>query len=104
MLGIRETQKAIGTIKNGLRRGKTAPRELPEDLAGAWLGKVQAPTLLIVGGHDYTVIDLNREAQRNLHCPSLLEIVPGATHLFEEPGTLQQAARLAQTWFLQHLE
>ena len=73
------------------------------DLAGAWLGKVQAPTLLIVGGHDYPVIDLNREAQRHLHCTNLLEIVRGATHLFEEPGTLAQAARLAQTWFLAHL-
>ena len=73
------------------------------DLAGAWLEKVQAPTLLIVGGHDYPVIDLNREAQRHLRCESLLEIVRGATHLFEEPGTLAQAARLAQSWFLAHL-
>jgi putative phosphoribosyl transferase len=73
------------------------------DLAGPWLEKVQSPTLLIVGGHDYPVIDLNREAQRQLRCESLLEIVGGATHLFEEPGTLAQAARLAQSWFLSHL-
>jgi len=73
------------------------------DLAGPWLEKVQAPTLLIVGGHDYAVIDLNREAQRHLHCPSLLEIVRGATHLFEEPGALAQVARLAQSWFRAHL-
>lgn len=73
------------------------------DLAGAWLGKVQAPTLLIVGSNDHAVIDLNREAQRQLHCTSLLEIVRGATHLFEEPGTLAQAARLAQSWFLANL-
>lgn len=73
------------------------------DLAGPWLEKVQAPTLLIVGGHDYPVIDLNREAQRHLHCSSLLEIVKGATHLFEEPGALAQVARLAQGWFLSHL-
>lgn len=73
------------------------------DLAGDWLPKVQAPTLLIVGGHDYQVIDLNREAQRALRCTNLLEIVRGATHLFEEPGTLAQAARLAQSWFVQHL-
>ena len=73
------------------------------DLAGAWLEKVSTPTLLIVGGHDYAVIELNREAQRHLHGPCLLEIVPGATHLFEEPGTLAQAARLAQSWFLTHL-
>lgn len=73
------------------------------DLAGAWLEKVAAPTLLIVGGHDHPVIDLNRDAQRQLHCLCLLEIVPGATHLFEEPGTLAQAARLARAWFLEHL-
>jgi putative phosphoribosyl transferase len=73
------------------------------DLAGVWLEKVQAPTLLIVGGHDYPVIDLNRQAQQHLHCRNLLEIVPGATHLFEERGTLAQAGRLAQSWFLQHL-
>lgn len=74
------------------------------DLAGGWLEKVQAPTLLVIGGHDYAVIDLNREAQRHLRCTNLLEIVRGATHLFEEPGTLAQAARLAQTWFLTHLQ
>ena len=74
------------------------------DLAGPWLQKVQAPTLLIVGGHDYQVIDLNREAQQHLRCTNLLEIVRGATHLFEEPGTLAQAARLAQSWFLSHLQ
>ena len=73
------------------------------DLAGDWLTRVQAPTLLIVGGHDYPVIDLNRDAQRQLRCPNLLEIVPGATHLFEESGTLTQAARLAQSWFLNYL-
>ncbi len=73
------------------------------DLAGPWLEKVQAPTLLVVGGHDYAVIDLNREAQRHLRCTNLLEVVSGATHLFEEPGTLAQAARLAQSWFLAYL-
>lgn len=73
------------------------------DLAGGWLEKVQTPTLLVVGGQDYAVIDLNREAQRHLRCTNLLEIVPGATHLFEESGTLAQAARLAQSWFLTHL-
>ncbi|MCX6434115.1 MAG: phosphoribosyltransferase family protein [Actinobacteria bacterium] len=73
------------------------------DLAGDWLTKVQVPTLLIVGANDLPVIDLNREAQRQLTCPNLLEIVRGATHLFEEPGTLAQAARLAQSWFLNYL-
>ena len=73
------------------------------DLAGPWLEKVQAPTLLVVGGHDHAVVDLNREAQRHLRCTNLLEVVSGATHLFEEPGTLAQAARLAQSWFLAYL-
>jgi putative phosphoribosyl transferase len=73
------------------------------DLAGDWLTKVQAPTLLIVGGHDFAVIDMNREAQRRMHGANLLEIVRGATHLFEEQGTLAQAARLAQSWFLNYL-
>jgi putative phosphoribosyl transferase len=73
------------------------------DLAGGWLDGVQAPTLLIVGGHDYAVIDMNREAARRLHCTHLVEIVNGATHLFEEAGALAQVSRLAQTWFLQYL-
>lgn len=73
------------------------------DLAGAWLAKVEAPTLLIVGANDLQVLDLNREAQHEMHCTTLLEVVRGASHLFEEPGTLAQAARLAQSWFLAHL-
>jgi pimeloyl-ACP methyl ester carboxylesterase len=85
------------------RGGPWQPLRQRSDLAGPWLEKVQAPTLLIVGGHDYAVIDLNREAQRHLHCTSLLEVVRGATHLFEEPGALAQVARLAQSWFLAHL-
>jgi pimeloyl-ACP methyl ester carboxylesterase len=72
-------------------------------LAGGWLGQVTAPTLLIVGSHDLEVMELNREAQRRLHCPNLLEVVKGATHLFEEPGALCQVSRLAQSWFLQYL-
>jgi putative phosphoribosyl transferase len=73
------------------------------DLAGEWLSKVEAPTLLIVGGHDYPVIDLNREAQTHLRCVHLLEIVRGATHLFEEPGALAQVAVLARDWFTRYL-
>jgi len=64
---------------------------------------VQAPTLLIVGGSDPEVLALNRRAQRELRCEHELAIVPGATHLFEEPGTLDQAARLAGAWFLQKM-
>ena len=73
------------------------------DLAAPRLGAVTAPTLLIVGGHDDVVLDLNRQAQAQLHCESHLAVVPGATHLFEEPGTLQAAAKLACDWFTDHL-
>ena len=65
--------------------------------------KVTAPTLLIVGGEDPEVLALNREAYRRLHCERRLEVVPGATHLFEEPGTLESVVALARAWFLQHL-
>ena len=73
------------------------------DLAGDELPRVQAPTLLIVGGNDPQVLDLNREALDQLQCEKRLEIVPGATHLFEEPGTLEEVARLAREWLLRHL-
>jgi dienelactone hydrolase len=73
------------------------------DLAGEALARVEAPTLLIVGGCDEPVIDLNREAMRQMHAHVQLEIVPGATHLFEEPGTLDQVADLAATWFARYL-
>ena len=73
------------------------------DLAGPALGRVRAPTLLIVGGHDETVLDLNRAAQTRLRCENRLEIVPGATHLFEEPGALDRVADLAARWFTAHL-
>jgi len=73
------------------------------DLAGARLSAVSAPTLLIVGGDDEDVLDLNRRARAALRCPSDLAVVPGATHLFEEPGTLDAAARLARDWFTRHL-
>lgn len=73
------------------------------DLAGAVLPYVQAPTLLIVGGNDFQVIALNREAFAQLRCEKDLVIIPGATHLFEEPGALDQVARLAREWFARHL-
>jgi putative phosphoribosyl transferase len=74
------------------------------DLAGGMLGHVTAPTLLIVGGHDDVVIELNQKALEVMTCVKRLEIVPGATHLFEEPGTLDQVARLAAGWFAEHLK
>jgi len=67
------------------------------------LGSVTAPTLLLVGGLDDVVIDLNRQAYARLHCEKELVIVPGATHLFEEPGTLEEVARQAAAWFAKHL-
>jgi putative phosphoribosyl transferase len=73
------------------------------DLAGPRLSQVAAPTLLIVGGADDMVLELNRRAQAQLHCPSSLAVVPGATHLFEEPGTLAKAAGLARDWFTRYL-
>ena len=74
------------------------------DLAGAALGSVHAPTMLIVGGDDRVVLELNREAKAQLRCESTLRVVPDATHLFEEPGTLQAAAELARDWFVSHLD
>jgi putative phosphoribosyl transferase len=73
------------------------------DLAGSALERVQAPTLLIVGGQDLPVIDMNQEALDQLRVPKQLTIVPGATHLFEEPGTLEEVARLASQWFGHYL-
>jgi len=69
------------------------------DLAGSALSQVTAPTLLIVGSQDSVVIGLNEQALRHLRCEAQLEIVPGATHLFQEPGTLEQVAALAVQWF-----
>ena len=73
------------------------------DLAAPRLGDVRAPTLLIVGGDDTLVLELNREAQAQMRCETRLSVVPGASHLFEEPGTLQMAAELARDWFVDHL-
>jgi putative phosphoribosyl transferase len=73
------------------------------DLAGAALERVEAPTLAIVGGEDRHVLELNRQALARMHCVTSLEIIPGATHLFEEPGALEKVAKLAQAWFAEEL-
>ncbi len=73
------------------------------DLAGDALEQVRAPTLLIVGGSDVVVLELNREAASRLRCEYALEVVPGATHLFEEPGALERVCELATEWFVRHL-
>jgi pimeloyl-ACP methyl ester carboxylesterase len=73
------------------------------DLAGRVLNRVQAPTLLIVGGDEESVIELNQAALAQLRAEKELMLVPGATHLFEEPGALEQVATLASNWFARHL-
>ena len=73
------------------------------DLAGDALPRVQAPTLLIVGGNDDTVIELNERARDQMRCDVRMEIIPSATHLFEEAGALEQVANLASDWFVDHL-
>ncbi|WP_326697541.1 phosphoribosyltransferase family protein [Streptomyces sp. NBC_01754] len=99
--GAAAALRAAATPDSGV--GAVVSRGGRPDLAGADLSAVRAPTLLIVGGEDTTVIGLNRQAQAALHCENRLETVPGATHLFEEPGTLDQAAELARDWFTAHL-
>ena len=75
------------------------------DLAGEQaLAQVQAPTLLIIGGRDDAVLDLNREAASKMRAAHTIEVVPGASHLFDEPGTLEQVTRLAAAWFVKHLD
>jgi putative phosphoribosyl transferase len=73
------------------------------DLAERYLPDVAAPTLLLVGGEDEPVVEMNQQAYRLLRCPKQLTIIPGATHLFEEPGTLEQVAEQALQWFARHL-
>jgi len=73
------------------------------DLAGDALPKVKAPTLLIVGGEDHLVIELNEQARAQMRCEIKIDIVPGATHLFEEQGALEKVAKLARDWFVNHI-
>jgi putative phosphoribosyl transferase len=94
----------IAAAQLGQRVAAVVSRGGRPDLAGpAALAAVQAPTLLIVGGADHGVIELNEQALRQMRCESQLDIVPGATHLFEEPGTLEQVSELAASWFARHL-
>jgi dienelactone hydrolase len=87
----------------GATVGAVVSRGGRPDLAMAALDRVESPTLLIVGGLDDVVIELNRQAYEQLKAEKQLVIVPGATHLFEEPGTLEEVARLAANWFKGHL-
>ena len=73
------------------------------DLAGDGLAAVDAPTLLIVGGHDQPVLELNTAARERMRCRTEIAVVPGASHLFEEPGALDAVARMAAAWFAEYL-
>ena len=94
LVAAAERPQAVGAVVS--RGGRP-------DLAGMALPEVEAPTLLIVGGEDLPVITLNRQALEQLRTEKQLTVVPGATHLFEEPGTLEEVARLARDWFLRYL-
>lgn len=89
----KEPKKIVAVVSRGGR----------PDMAMIDLPQVKAPTLLIVGGNDDIVIDLNKQALAKLQCVKELKIVKGATHLFEEPGTLEEVAELATSWFLRYL-
>ena len=94
----------VAAAERRTRIGAVVSRGGRPDLAGVdALAQVTAATLLVVGGNDHMVIDLNRRALAALHCEKRLEIVPGATHLFEEPGALEQVATLASQWFVEFL-
>ncbi len=95
LVAAAELRESIGAVVS--RGGRP-------DLAGDALGRVKAATLLIVGGDDKPVIPLNEEAYYLLHCERALRIVPGASHLFEEPGTLEKVAAMAAEWFAGHLQ
>jgi putative phosphoribosyl transferase len=93
----------VAAAELGEQIGAVVSRGGRADLAGDALPKVKSPTLLIVGGLDYPVIRMNEDAYRQLRCEKELKIVPGATHLFEEPGALEEVAHLAAEWFQRHL-
>jgi dienelactone hydrolase len=93
----------VAAAENPQNVGAVVSRGGRPDLAGEALPKVQAPTLLIVGGNDDIVIELNEQARDRMRCQVKLEIIPGATHLFEEPGTLENVATLASAWFAKHI-
>jgi dienelactone hydrolase len=93
----------VAAAQLGVIVGAVVSRGGRPDLAADSLSLVKAPTLLIVGGLDYPVVEMNRQAYSRLRCEKEIEIVPAATHLFEEPGTMDQVAHLAAKWFQTHL-
>src|SRR5690606_4417774 len=117
-LAVQQPETALGYFgaSTGAAAALVAAAEAPKliravvsrggrpDLAGDALEHVRAPTLLIVGGEDHAVLRLNESSLARLRCEKKLVVVPGATHLFEEPGTLDEVARLAAAWFVAHFE
>jgi putative phosphoribosyl transferase len=99
--GAAAALRAAGQLGSAI--GAVVSRGGRPDLAAPHLGEVTAPTLLIVGSRDEVVVDLNERARDQLRCPNQLAVVPGATHLFEEPGAMEQVAVLARGWFTRHL-
>jgi putative phosphoribosyl transferase len=93
----------VAAAERADRVGAVVSRGGRPDLAAASLGRVAAPTLLLVGGNDTPVIELNEQAYAQLHCEKELRLIPGATHLFEEAGALEKVAHLAAEWFTKHL-
>jgi putative phosphoribosyl transferase len=93
----------VAAAQEGRKVSAVVSRGGRPDLAGNWLFKVQAPTLLIVGGDDRDVLALNKGAYEELRCVKELEVIPGATHLFEEPGALEAVTEKAGAWFAKHL-
>ena len=94
----------VAAARIGESIGAVVSRGGRPDLAGEALPQVKSPTLLIVGGADEPVIELNKEAFARLRCKKEMKIIPGATHLFEEPGALEQVAQMAAAWFAEHLQ
>ena len=93
----------VAAAERSVAVGAVVSRGGRPDLASSYLPAVQAPTLLLVGSQDTQVIELNRMAFSLLRCEKRLEIIPGASHLFEEPGTLEKVAQLASQWFTRYL-
>ena len=94
----------VAAAELGKTIGAVVSRGGRPDLAGPALARVVSPTLLIVGGRDDVVLKLNEQAYERLRCEKELKVVPGATHLFEEPGTLEEVARLGAEWLKRHLQ
>ena len=100
MLALPQPARGVVLFVHGSGSSRHSPRN---NFVAQALREVRCPTLLLVGGDDDVVIELNRQAQAELRCEKTLSIIPGATHLFEEPGTLEEVARQTAAWFDRYL-